>query len=232
MKMLTLTAYFCIVVFGAADEQLLTNKAGTSASVNGATNQPGKTPEERLLAVFPQLLWTRTKLEFMFEQRAKMALALEAGANSDDEALKLAKDMKSVFTKDDDVKMFTEGWKMSGRVHSETVNFSKTNYTLAGIAGENQLLFDRAALISFSLWTDGSDTDFAKLYQVLIRACGSSGDRTIRDKNWSEINWTITGRTNRYNIQLSHRKWENSGESERGMTIFVKHPPFDDVSGK
>jgi hypothetical protein len=158
--------------------------------------------------------------------QAGIASALAAGANSDDEAFKWAKQTEVVFNKNDDIKMFTTGWKMSGRIHSDSVNFSKSSYTLSGITGEIQLLFDRDKLISLSFWTDGSDADFAKLYQVLIRACISPGERTINSKDDSQINWTIAGSTNRYDVQLSNKTWRlsNPVEVERGMTIFIKRP--------
>lgn len=236
MKTFLLIVCFCAVSSAVADEKTITNKVENPRSLDAVTNKVEMTAEQRLLAAFPQLLWSRTKLEFMFEKRTEMASSLAAGANSDDEAFKLAKGMEAVFKKDDDIKMFTEGWKMSGRMHSDTVNFSKPSYTLSGITGEIQLLFDRDKLISLSFWTDGSDADFAKLYQVLIRACSSAGERTINGKDDSEINWTIAGSTNRYDVQLSHKRWasklSNSVEVERGMTIFIKQPTRESAPKK
>jgi hypothetical protein len=227
-------AAFSVVADENADEKTNTNKVENPKSLNTATKKVEMTAEQRLLAGFPQLLWSRTKLEFMFEKRAETASALAAGANSDDEAFKLAKQMEAVFKKGDNIKMFTEGWKMSGRIHSDTVNFSKPGYTLSGITGEIQLLFDRDKLISLSFCTDGSDADFAKLYQVLVRACNSSGARTINGKDDSEISWTIAGSTNRYDVQLSHKIWRlsNSVEVERGMTIFIKQPTRESAPKK
>ncbi len=187
-----------------------------------------KSPEESLLAAFPQLLWSSTKLEFMFEKRAELGSALAAGANSDDQAVKLAKQMETMFADSDERKKFTEGWKITGKVHSETVNFSKPNFMLSGIIGGIELLFDRDKLTSLSFWTDGSDRDFANLYRILARACNSPGERTIEGKDDSKINWTVVGSTNRYDVIFSSKKWEskvsNSVEVERGMTVFIKHP--------
>jgi hypothetical protein len=226
MKTFLLVFCFCAAFSAVADEKTITNKVENSKSLNTATNEVEMTAEQRLLAAFPQLSWSRAKLEFSFEMQAEIASALAAGANSDDEAFKWAKQMEVVFNKDDDIKMFTKGWKMSGRIHSDTVNFSKPSYTLSGITGEIQLLFDRDKLISLSFWTDGSDADFAKLYQVLIHACISPGERTINSKDDSQINWTIAGSTTRYDVQLSNKIWKlsNSVEVERGMTIFIKQP--------
>jgi hypothetical protein len=226
MKFFLLIICFCTAFSAVADEKTITNKVDNSKSLNTATNKVEMTAEQRLLAAFPQLLWSRAKLEFMFEKRAELGSALGAGANSDDQAFKLAKQMEAVFKKDDDIKTFTEGWKMAGRIHSQSANFTKPGYTLSGITGEIQLLFERDELISFGFWTDGSDADFAKLYQVLIRACGSPGERIIRDKDDSKISWMIAGNTNRYVVELSHRRWvlSSSVEVERGMTIFLKQP--------
>jgi hypothetical protein len=232
-------AFLLILCFGAvfsavADEKTITNKVEKSKSLNTATNKAEMTAEQRLLAAFPQLSWSRAKLEFGFEMRAEIGSALAAGANSDDEAFKWAKKMEAAFQKGDDRKMFTEGWKMSGRIHSDTVNFSKPSYTLSSITGEIQLLFDRDKLISLSFWTDGSDTDFAKLYQVLVRACNSPGQRTINGKDDSAINWFVLGGTNRYEIVFSHKifRLSNSVEVERGMTIFIKHPTRESAPNK
>jgi hypothetical protein len=202
----------------------ITNNVENSISLNTSTDKVETVAEQQLLAAFPQLLWSRAKLEFMFENQAETESALAAGANSDDEAFKLAKKMETVFQKGDDVKMFTEGWKMSGQIHSDTVNFTKSGYTLSGITVEIQLLFNRDKLISLSFWTDGSDRDFANLYQVLVRACNSSGERTVSSTDDSQIDWTIVGGINRYDVELSHKIWRlsDSVEVERGMTIFIK----------
>jgi len=225
---LLFAAYFWVTLFAAAAEKTTSNAVANPKASAATTNEVAETAEQRLTTFFPQLSWARRKLEFVFEKRAGIAPPLAAGGNSDAEALKLAKEMESVFREDGDVKMFTEGWKMSGRVHSQTVNYSKPNYTLAGIVGEIQLLYDRDTMISFSFWTDGSDTDFAKLYKVLVGACSSPGQRVINGKDDSEIKWTVLGGTNHYDIVLSHSRFQNKLENavvlERGMTIFIKHP--------
>jgi hypothetical protein len=228
MKTFLLIVCFCTAFSAVADEKTITNKVENSESLNTATNIMEMTVEQRLLTAFPQLSWSRAKLEFSFEMQAEIASALAVGANSEDEAFKWAKKKETMFKKDDDIKMFTKGWKLTGRIHSETVYFSKSVYTLSGITGEIGLLFDRGNLIHISFYTDGSDTDFSKLYQVLIRACNSPGQRVINGKDDSEIDWTVLGSTNRYDIQLSHNKsinkLNNSTEVVRGVTIFVKRP--------
>jgi len=226
MKTFLLVCCFCAACSIFADEKIITNKVENTKSPNTATNKVEMTAEQQLLAAFPQLSWSRAKLEFGFEMRAEIGSALTAGANSEDEAFKWAKKMEATFQKGEDRKMFTEGWKMSGRIHSDTVNFSKPDYTLLGITGEIQLLFDRDKLVSLSFWTDGSDADFAKLFQVLTRACGSPGERTSYGKDDSKIDWAIAGSANRYDVQLSHKIWRlsKSVEAERGMTIIVKRP--------
>jgi hypothetical protein len=208
----------------AKPKPTINNEVDNSMLLNTATNKVDTAAEQQLLAAFPQLLWSRAKLEFGFEMRAEIGSALTTGANSDDEAFKWAKKMEAVFPKGDDTKMFTEGWKMSGQIHSDTVNFTKEGYTLSGITVEIQLLFYREKLISLSFWTDGSDRDFANLYQVLVRACNSPGQRTVSSKDDSQINWTIVGSANRYDIDLSKQIWilSDSVKVDRGMTIIIK----------
>lgn len=224
MIRLILIVGFCAAFSVVADEKA-TNKVESSASTNTSMDS-----EQRLLAAFPQLLWSRAKLEFMFEKKDEIASALTAGANSDDQAFKLAKQIEIVFKKDDDFRIFTEGWKMSGRVHSNIVTFTKSTYTLSGITGEIHLLFEHDKLVSLSFWTDGSDADFAKLYQVLVRACNSPGERTVNGKDDSKINWMMAGSTNRYDVELSHKRW--AAELERGMTIIVKQPTRENTPKK
>jgi hypothetical protein len=104
MKTFLLIVYFCAAFSIFADERTITNKVENSKSLNTATNKEEMTGEQRLLAAFPQLSWSRAKLEFSFEMQAEIASALAAGANSDDEAFKWAKQMEAVFNKDDDIK--------------------------------------------------------------------------------------------------------------------------------
>jgi hypothetical protein len=164
-------------------------------------------------------------LELIFQIRAQTETALLAGTTAEEQAWKAAKQMEGVYKDSAERKCFTEGWKMSGRIHQTTVNFSKKNYALSGISGELQLLYSDDKLISLSFWTDGSDADFAKLYRVLVAACNSTGKREVQDKNDSKVKWVVVGNTFRYDIELSHRRWGNSGELERGMSIDIKHPP-------
>ena len=179
--------------------------------------------ERDLLAAFPQLSWSRAKLEFIFEKKAELGSSVASGANTGDAAFKLAKEMEPTFKNREEIKTFTEGWKMTGKLHSKTVDFTKAKYTLSGITGEIDMLFNENALISLSFWTDGSDTDFASLYKMLVRACHTPGERTTSGKDDSEIKWSIVGSPKSYEVKLSHRRWGKSGELERGMTIFVTH---------
>lgn len=234
MKIFLVIVCFCTAFSIVADEKKIANKVENPKSLNAGTNKVEMTGEQRLLTAFPQLLWSRTKLEFMFENRARIASALAGGANSEDEAFKLAKQMELVFKKEDDRKMFTEGWKMSGKINSKTANFSKLNYALSGIPGEIELLFDQHKLISLSFWADKSDADFAKLYEFLKRVCNSPGQRKINGDDDRRINWVISGSTNRYEVELSHRTWKlsKSVEVERGMTIFIKPPILEIAPNK
>ena len=191
-----------------------------SRSAAGSTNKLERTPEQSLLAGFPHLLWPRKKLEFMFIQQEKATSALLAGASSDDVAFMVAKEMVKVFDKGEDRKVFTEGWKMTGRLESQSAAFTKVNYTLSGITGEIEMLYDGDRLISFSFYTDGNDAAYARLYQLLVRACSSPGRRTLDDKENGKVEWTIAGNANSYEVQMSQRRFKS--ELERGVTIFVK----------
>jgi hypothetical protein len=172
--------------------------------------------EEKLLQAFPQLLWSRTNLEFMFEARAKIYAGLQAGESSDALAVKMAAEMEKRFPSSEDQKRFTEGWKMSGKIHEQTSNFSKAACMLNGIPFETELLFYGSRLSTLSFWTD-NDKDFAALYALLVGACGSPGDRHVSGKLDAQINWTILGGAQRYDVELSRR------DDERGVTFAMKH---------
>jgi hypothetical protein len=185
-----------------------------SAQQPSATNSV-RTAEDRLLGAFPELLWSRSDLEFIFEKRAEVRVTLEAGGNQDAAALKLAKDLERRFTSPEKIRVFTDGWKMSGKLHQSTVNFSKDSYAHASIPCEAQVLFDGQKLISLGLWVKG-DKEFAALYRALVEACGSSGEREVSGKNDAQIKWSIPG-TNTYQIVLSRR------DDERGVDFSIKH---------
>jgi hypothetical protein len=210
----------------AAILALLTFVCGTARADDTAPTKEqkpaaGATVEQSLIAALPPLLWSRAKLEFMFEKRAELSTSLAKGADSDAEAGKMAAQMASLFSSPAERKLFTEGWKMVGKVHSDTVNFSKPGCSLAGATGRIELLFDRERLVSLSFWAD-TDLDLTKLNSAIVHAVGSAGTLTVKGKDASELKWEVSG-SNHYEIILE-RDSSDPTETVRGLTIFIKHP--------
>jgi hypothetical protein len=189
---------------------LAVTTATSSAEDTNATTPPTNvtvSSEDRLLRAFPQLKWSRAKLEFMFAQKAKIATALQAGGTIEQEGLNLAKETDKIFPNEQERKTFTDGWVMSGTIHGKDATFSKKASPLLGLPGfgELQLLYEEDRLVSVIFYTDGSDFDFSELYKMLVAACGADGRREVRSKNDSKIRWEVSGNTHSYDRACPNR---------------------------
>ena len=185
----------------------------------GVLDAQTNSAESALLASFPQLLWSRAKLEFNFELRAGIQSAIEAGSSSEAEAFKWAKRMESTFSDRKEREFFMNGWKMTGRVHSNSVTFSTRAYKPWGVDSEVELLFDRQKLIALNIYAV-ADAGCTKLYQVLTKSCGAPSKRSVTSATEYQFKWMISG-TNHYEAILDSRRFKS--EVERGLTVFVKH---------
>jgi hypothetical protein len=180
-----------------------------------------RTAEQDLLARFPQLHWSRAKVEFQFAMKADIRAGLEAGANSDALAFKWAKQMEPLFKSEPERQFFTEGWKMTGRINGQSVNFSRKGYNIMGIPGDLELLYTDDNLLSMSFWVAGSDSVLAALYRPITNACHGPGEHTIWEKDHGKITWKVPGATKRYVVELDNDNSKPS-EPERSLIIWIK----------
>lgn len=121
--------------------------------------------------------------------------------------------------------LVSTGWLKPGQVVQPKANmFIKKDYSLLGLRGEIQILFDQSVFkgespCNVGFWIEGEE-GFSALYRAIKKALAVPEQRSGDAKSGSRIEWEVKGQASEYHVALVRRVFGN--DVERSLEIDIK----------